>query len=327
MVRCHRVFAENLRQMPRDALGHASRVDEDQCRAVCLDQLGQALVDELPDIARHHRRQRHRRQFEREVALARVADVDDVAIRRAPFRPCRGTFPRSRRGRGKQRRRVLRSSSGGRRGRGWQSRRVLRSSSGRCSGRGRQRRRVLRSASGGCWERGQQRCRVLRPFPCAAGEGGGSRMGAPADEKFRDLADWLLRRRKADAREASSAQRLEALERQRQVRAALRRRERVDLVDDDRARRREHRASRFRAEQDVERLGRRHDDMRRTLAHRVALGLRRIARAHERADIDVGITLFLELRADALERGLQVDAHVVRQRLERRDVDDRGLVA
>ena len=53
------------------------------------------------------------------------------------------------------------------------------------------------------------------------------------------------------------------LERQRQVAAALARGQRVDLVDDHRAHRREHRAARLRAEQHVQRFGRRHEDVRR----------------------------------------------------------------
>ena len=61
----------------------------------------------------------------------------------------------------------------------------------------------------------------------------------------------------------SPHERGEALQRQREVRAALVRRERVDLVDDHRARGRQHRAAGVRAEQDVERLRRGDQDVRR----------------------------------------------------------------
>ena len=104
--------------------------------------------------------------------------------------------------------------------------------------------------------------------------------------------------------------------------AALVRRERVDLVDDDGARGREHRATGFRAEQDVERLRRRHDDVRRPPSHAGTLRLRGVARAHQRADVDVGEAERRELRADARERRFEVLLDVVGERLQRRDVDD-----
>ena len=102
--------------------------------------------------------------------------------------------------------------------------------------------------------------------------------------------------------------------------------ERMDLVDDHGARRREHLAARLRAEQHVQRLRRRDDDLRRPAAHAGALALRRVAGANERADLDVGKPERRELGADAGERRLQVALDVVGQRLERRDVDDRRFV-
>ena len=45
-----------------------------------MHQLGDAPVDLLPLVVRHHRRERRRRQLEREVALLGVADVDDRAV-------------------------------------------------------------------------------------------------------------------------------------------------------------------------------------------------------------------------------------------------------
>ena len=43
-------------------------------------QLGEAAVDLLPHLVRHHRRERRRRHLEREIALLGVADVDDRAV-------------------------------------------------------------------------------------------------------------------------------------------------------------------------------------------------------------------------------------------------------
>ena len=61
------------------------RVDEDERRAVRLDQLREAVVDLLPDVARHHGFERRRRQLEARSRVAPVADVDDRAL--APGAP------------------------------------------------------------------------------------------------------------------------------------------------------------------------------------------------------------------------------------------------
>ena len=152
------------------------------------------------------------------------------------------------------------------------------------------------------------------------------RAGRTAGQEAPDLLDRLLRGREPDAHQPRSGQRRESLERQREMRAALVRRERVDLVDDDRPRRPEHLAAGLAGEQDVERLGRGDDDVRRALAHARALGLWRVAGAHQRTDVDVGQGERLELGADAGDRRLQVALDVVRQRLERRDVHDVRLI-
>ena len=67
-MRGHMLVAEALGQLPRDALGHPPRVDEDERRAMRLDQFGEPVVDLLPDLVRHHRLERRRGDFEREVA-------------------------------------------------------------------------------------------------------------------------------------------------------------------------------------------------------------------------------------------------------------------
>jgi S1-C subfamily serine protease len=151
-------------------------------------------------------------------------------------------------------------------------------------------------------------------------------MLAAPTRKRANLVDRLLRRRQADALQAARAQALQALERERQVRAALARGHGVDFVDDHAAHRRQHASSRFRAEQHVQRFGRGHQHLRRALAHLRALGLRRVAGAHGGPDLDVGATHRGKLRADAFERRFQVEVDVVGQRLERRNVDHQGLV-
>ena len=58
VMRGQLMLAQALGQLTRRPLGHAARVDEDQGRAMRLDQLGQPVIDLLPDLARHHRFER-----------------------------------------------------------------------------------------------------------------------------------------------------------------------------------------------------------------------------------------------------------------------------
>ena len=146
------------------------------------------------------------------------------------------------------------------------------------------------------------------------------------DQKARGLLDRLLGGREADPQQAIAAQRREALERQRQVGAALVRGERVDLVDDHGPRGGEHPAPGLGAEQDVEGLRRGDDDVRRRAAHALALAGRRVAGPHPGADLHVRQALRAQGVADAGKRRLQVTLDVVRERLQRRDVDDLRLV-
>jgi hypothetical protein len=106
------------------------------------------------------------------------------------------------------------------------------------------------------------------------------------------------------------------------VDAALVRRQSVNLVDDHRARRREHAAPGLGSDQDVQRFRRRHHDVRRLAAHALALRGRRVAGPHEGADLDIGEAARLQLRPDSGEWRLEVLLDVVRERLQRRDVDD-----
>ena len=110
---------------------------------------------------------------------------------------------------------------------------------------------------------------------------------------------------------ASAARRaLEPLDRERQVRAALRAGDRVHLVEDQRLDRAQ-RLARLRGEHQVERLRRRDQDVGRLLEQLAALLLRRVAGAHGDA----------HLRLEARERPAQVALDVVVERLQRRDVE------
>ena len=72
-----------------DALGHASRVDEHERRAVRFDQFSHAVVDLRPDLVRHDRFKRRTRNLQAQIARALMARVDNrnlsrrLAIRRS----------------------------------------------------------------------------------------------------------------------------------------------------------------------------------------------------------------------------------------------------
>ena len=101
-----------------------------------------------------------------------------------------------------------------------------------------------------------------------------SRVGA--DQEAADLLERALGGRQADPLHGPARLALEPLERERQVGAALGLRDRVDLVDDHPLRVAQELA-RARGEHQVERLGRRDQDVRRLAEHRRALLLRRVA--------------------------------------------------
>ena len=226
------LFAETVGELARDAFGHAPGVDEHQRRAVLLDELGQARVNFLPHLVRHHRLERRSRNFQAQIAPTLMPRVDD--------RNLRG-------------------------------------------------RRAVRRGAG---------------------------------EKMGDRFDRILRSREPDALQAVAAQSREPLQRKSEMGAAFVRRDGMDFVDDHRPGVREHRAPGLRAEQNVKRFRRRHQDMRRAAAHPLALGDGRVPRSDPGADIDIGKPAPAELLPDAGQRRLEILMDVVRQRLERRHVDD-----
>ena len=129
---------------------------------------------------------------------------------------------------------------------------------------------------------------------------------------MRDLLDRLLGGGKTHSQQSPAAESIEALQGERKVRTALVRRDCVNLVDDDGARRRKHRAPGLRSEQDVEGLRRGDDDVGRTPAHALALAGWRIAGAHPGTDLDIGQALLCQRRANSGERGFEVALDVVR---------------
>ena len=148
-----------------------------------------------------------------------------------------------------------------------------------------------------------------------------------SDEETCDSFDRLLGGRQPHPLQAIATECGQALERQRQVGAALVRRQGMDLVDDHGASGREHSAAGLGAEQDVERLRCGDDNVRRLAVHALALARRRIAGAHPGPNLDVRPPLLTQGLTDAGERCLQVALDVVGQRLQRRDIDDLRLVS
>ena len=228
----HRVRAQALAQLVRGALGHAPRVDEDQRRAVRVDELAQAGVDLLPHLVGHHRRQGRAGQLQRRVHAAAVADVHDRA-------------------------------------------RIAR------------RHQVLGHA-----------------------------------------LDRLLRRRQADAAGRRFGERLQPLQAEGEVGAALGADHGVDLVDDHGLHGAQHPAAAVGGEQQVQRLRSGHQDVRRAAGHRRARRGGGVAGADQRADRRGTLLsvrrLRMEQAVDAGQRLLQVAVDVVAERLQGRDVQDRG---
>ena len=164
-----------------------------------------------------------------------------------------------------------------------------------------------------------------------------------AAEQARDLVERPLRRGQPDALDAGSsgrfgrfgrfgrvcgersvcflAQGLEPLEREEEVRAALARGHLVDLVDDDRVDRREDLAL-ARGQQQVERLRRRDEDVRRRAEHLRPIEGGCVPGADgdlEAAEVRAEATAH---RRDAGDGSTKVALDVDRERLQRRDVED-----
>ncbi len=132
-----------------------------------------------------------------------------------------------------------------------------------------------------------------------------------AGDKPADLLERALRRREADALERLAGESLEPLDGQCQVRAALRPRHSVHLVQDQRPNARQG-LTRARGQQQEERLRRRDQQVGRVPQHRGALLLRRVA----------GPDRHLHVRLEPGQRAAQVALDVVVERLQGRDVDE-----
>ena len=142
-----------------------------------------------------------------------------------------------------------------------------------------------------------------------------------AGEEARHLLAGSHRGRQPDALRRRRGELVESLERQREVRAALRAGERVDLVDDDRLDAAQGLAGRG-GEHEEQRLGRRDEDLGRMRHERPALGGQRVARPHPDAHLGHLEAVRRRRAGDADERGAQVALDVDAERLQRREVHD-----
>ena len=134
---------------------------------------------------------------------------------------------------------------------------------------------------------------------------------AVARDEAADLGERALGGGQADALRRLRRQPLEPLDRERQMGAALRAGNRVHLVEDQRVHRPERLAGGG-GEHEVERLGRRDQDVGRLLDEEAPLAAARVACPHPDA----------QPRLEPGERAAQVPLDVVVQRLQRRDVQD-----
>ena len=98
--------------------------------------------------------------------------------------------------------------------------------------------------------------------------------------------------------------------------------QRVNLVDDQSARRAEDPAAAFAGQQYVERFRRGDDNVRRLFSHRRAFLLRRVSGSHQSANLNPIDAHRFEILLNATQRLLQIDLNVVAQGLERRNVND-----
>ena len=74
------LLADSLGQAVGDPLGEGARVDENQRRAVLLDQLAQTVVDAVPQVVSGDRGQRYVGRLDPQLELALMAEVEDLAV-------------------------------------------------------------------------------------------------------------------------------------------------------------------------------------------------------------------------------------------------------
>ena len=157
--------------------------------------------------------------------------------------------------------------------------------------------------------------------PCVHDRHGTRAARGLSAQEPRDLLERTLGRGQADPLWRLVRDLFEAFERQREMRAALGAGHRVDLVDDHPADAPQELAC-LRGEHQVERLGRRDQDVGRPRLDAAAFGGGGVAGPHRDARLVHVLAEPLRRQADADQRRPQVLLDVDRERSQRRDVQD-----
>ena len=132
----------------------------------------------------------------------------------------------------------------------------------------------------------------------------------------------LHRRRESDPDRWAIGDRLEPLERKREMRPALVASQGMDLIDDDSVNRRERAAGPLGRQVQVQGLGRCHQKVRRPAEHRLALPRGGVAGPHRDRDRCGVVAELLSHFGDFGERLLQVVVDIDGERLQWAEVDD-----
>ena len=300
-VVCGDVFrAEAFAELEGEPFGHGARVDEDEGAAVLERELGEAVVDVVPDGVGGDGAELVVGDFDGEIEVTAAADFDDGAVAVT----CAAEEV------GDERDGILR------RGEAdalwdWPSRAT--EPAARAAGFAPFGRSRL-----GLWGRNSAQMELAGPLRFAQDDT--LSVWQPGSGNVRPVTT-------AAGGEAVLAadEGVESLEREHEVGAALVVGHGVDFVDDDGADAREIGARFFRGEQDEEGLRRGDEDVGRLLEHGAALGGERVAGADGGADGRAEIAALKGELLYLLQRLFEVLANVVGERFERRDVDDFGV--
>ena len=149
---------------------------------------------------------------------------------------------------------------------------------------------------------------------------------AGADQESCDFCNRLLGRGQTDALQRAFHQRLQSFHAQRQVRPAPIADHSMNFIHDQSARRGEDLAPGFGGEQQIKRLGRRHENVRRLLRHGLSFRRRCVARADVRAQFNVAALTRAQSGPNSRQRFLQVFVNVVAERFEWRNIDHASLI-
>ena len=163
----------------------------------------------------------------------------------------------------------------------------------------------------------------LRLWPTSTITGAGASV---AGQKVSNFFDRLLGGGKANANRRTMRQRFQPLQRQRQMRAALVIRHGVDFIDDHGFDIAQNRAALLRGQQNVKRLRRGDQNMRRPLQHGPPLVHQGVAGADRGANLRHQQAALARHLQNFAKRHFEVFLDVVAQRLQRRDVEDFGAV-